>query len=67
MLEEAFRRRGLSYEIVVELDSMDMIKRYVALRLYDSDNSSITLVACVPRLVYDNRLLVTAELVGVKS
>ena len=31
MLEEAFRRRGLSYEIVVELDSMDMIKRYVAL------------------------------------
>ncbi len=37
------------------------------LRLYDSDNSSITLVACVPRLVYDYRLLVTAELVGVKS
>ena len=31
MLEEEFRRRGLSYEIVVELDSMDMIKRYVAL------------------------------------
>ncbi len=37
------------------------------LRLYDSDNSSITLVACVPRLVYDHRLLVTAELVGVKN
>ena len=31
MLEEAFQRRGLSYEIVVELDSMDLIKRYVAL------------------------------------
>jgi len=33
MLEEEFRRRGLSYEIIVELDSMDMIKRYVALGL----------------------------------
>lgn len=33
MLEEEFRRRGLSYEIVIELDSMDMIKRYVALGL----------------------------------
>jgi DNA-binding transcriptional LysR family regulator len=31
MLESEFRRRGLEYEIVVELDSMDMIKRYVAL------------------------------------
>ena len=31
MLEDEFRRRGLSYEVVVELDSMDMIKRYVAL------------------------------------
>jgi DNA-binding transcriptional LysR family regulator len=33
LLEEEFRRRGLSYEIVIELDSMDMIKRYVALGL----------------------------------
>ena len=31
MLEGEFRRQGLDYEIVVELDSMDMIKRYVAL------------------------------------
>ena len=31
MLEGEFRRRGLDYEIIVELDSMDMIKRYVAL------------------------------------
>ena len=37
------------------------------LRLSDTDNASITLVACVPRLVYDHRLLVTAVLVGVKS
>ncbi len=31
MLEQQFRRHGLDYEVVVELDSMDMIKRYVAL------------------------------------
>jgi len=31
MLEEQFQHRGLSHDIVVELDSMDMIKRYVAL------------------------------------
>ena len=31
MIEDEFRRRGLSYEIIVELDSMDMIKRYVSL------------------------------------
>ena len=33
MLEDEFRRRSLPYEIVIELDSMDMIKRYVALGL----------------------------------
>ena len=37
------------------------------LRLYDSEDASITLVSCVPRLVYDHRLLVTAELVAFKS
>ena len=37
------------------------------LKLYDSDNALITLVACVPRLVYDHRILVTAELVGIKN
>ena len=31
ILEEEFRRRGLDYEVIVELDSLDMIKRYVAL------------------------------------
>ena len=31
ILEEEFRRRGVDYDIVVELDSMDMIKRYVEL------------------------------------
>ena len=31
LLESEFKRRGISYQIVVDLDSMDMIKRYVAL------------------------------------
>ena len=31
LMERQFERRGIDYEIVVELDSMDMIKRYVAL------------------------------------
>lgn len=33
LLEREFRRRGLSYEIIVELDSMDTTKRYVGLGL----------------------------------
>ena len=37
------------------------------LRLFDEDGSSIVLVSCVPRLVYDHRLLVIAKLIGVKS
>ena len=38
-----------------------------ALQLHDLGGSTIILVACVPRLVYDHRLLVTAKLVGVSS
>ena len=37
------------------------------LRLYGSNEATITLVSCVPRLVYDHRLLVTAKLVGVSN
>ena len=37
------------------------------LRLYDSDQATLTLVTCVPALTYDHRLLVTARLVGVKA
>ena len=36
------------------------------LRLYDSEQPTITLVTCVPRLLYDHRLLVTARLVGTR-
>ena len=31
LLEEQLRRKRVSYEIIIELESMDMIKRYVAL------------------------------------
>ena len=37
------------------------------LQLHDVGGSTIILVACVPRLVYDHRLLVTAKLVGVNN
>ena len=33
LVEQELQRRGLSYEIVVEVDDMDVIKRYVALGL----------------------------------
>ena len=35
-------------------------------RIYPTDDATITLVTCVPALVYDHRLLVEARLVGVK-
>ncbi|MDA1188866.1 MAG: LysR substrate-binding domain-containing protein [Chloroflexi bacterium] len=41
IVEAEFRRRGLSYEIIVELDSMDIIKRYVALGMGVSIGPSI--------------------------
>lgn len=36
------------------------------LKFYGADVAQLTLVACVPRLVYDHRIVVTAELVGIK-
>ena len=37
------------------------------MRLYDSSNATITLVTCVPSLVYDHRILVTADLIGINE
>jgi LPXTG-site transpeptidase (sortase) family protein len=37
------------------------------LALYDSGGPAITLVTCYPRFVYDQRVVVTAKLVGVKG
>ena len=42
------------------------VLRQDEIRLYNSGWASIHLVSCVPRLVYDHRLVVTGELVGVK-
>ena len=37
------------------------------MKLYDQDGSNLHLVVCVPRLVYDHRLIVTGTLVGVRN
>ena len=44
MLEQEFRRRGARYEVVMELDSMEIIKHYVALGIG---------IAVGPRLAMD--------------
>ena len=38
-----------------------------ALTLYPAEQPTLTLVTCVPRLVYDHRLLVTARFVGFRT
>ena len=40
------------------------IERKENLRVTESSSPMITLVTCVPRLVYDHRLLISAELIG---
>ena len=37
------------------------------LKLFDSGSADVHLVACVPRFVYDHRLVVTGELMGAKT
>lgn len=65
-------------DVFVELESADgrvflykttrtEVMHQDELEFYGSDTAQITLVACVPRLVYDHRIVVTAELVGVKD
>ena len=65
-------------DVFVELESVDgrvflykttrtEVMHQDELQFYGSNMAQITLVACVPRLVYDHRIVVTAELVGVKD
>ena len=65
-------------DVFVELESVDgsiylyrttrtEVMHEDDLELYGSDTAQLTLVACVPRLVYDHRIVVTAELVGIKD
>ena len=37
------------------------------MKMYDTGRPTIHLVTCVPRFVYDHRLIVTGELVGIRS
>ena len=65
-------------DVFVELESFDgrvflykttrtEVMHEDELELYGSDTAQLTLVACVPRLVYDHRIVVTAELVGIRD
>ena len=65
-------------DVFVELESVDgrtflyrttrtEVIHQDAFEFYGSDVAQLTLVACVPRLIYDHRIVVTAELVGIKD
>lgn len=68
-------RQGETVYVIVESEDGSYLYKVTGTRvvhesqmqLWPSDKSVINLVTCVPRLVYDYRLIVTAELVGVKS
>ena len=68
-------RKGEEVYAIVESDTAAYLYRIVEskvvpqedLRLTDADRSSLVLVACVPRLIYDHRLLITGELVGIRG
>ena len=67
-------RNGEDVFVVTDNDAYQYLYRITStkvvhqknMRLFDSGNSNIHLVACVPRLVYDHRIIVTGELVGFK-
>lgn len=68
-------RKGEEVYAVVENGTTAYLYRIVEskvipqeeLRLSDTDQSSLVLVVCVPRFIYDHRLLITGELVGVRG
>ena len=53
------------YEFLYQVTATEVVHQD-DLSLYDTNDSTITLVACVPRLVYDHRILVTGKLVGIR-
>ena len=53
-------------EFLYQITETEVVHQDV-LQLYQTEESTITLVSCVPRLVYDHRLLVIGKLVGVKK
>lgn len=69
ILEEQFKRRGVAYDVAMTLDSMDMIKRYVALGLgvsvgprlaiEESDQDNLGVVSLANFLPVDQAGIVT--------
>ena len=53
-------------EFMYQITSTTVVHRD-DLSLYDTEDSTITLVACVPRLIYDHRIVVSGKLVGVRK
>tara|TARA_B100001750_G_scaffold241328_1_gene252558 strand:- start:248 stop:1069 length:822 start_codon:yes stop_codon:yes gene_type:complete len=53
-------------EFLYEVTHTNVVKAS-SFRLDETDSSVVTLVSCVPKYVYDHRLLVTASLVGIKT
>ena len=68
-------RRGEDVFIIAENGQHQFLYRITSsqvvhqddMKLYDTGQATIHLVSCVPRLVYDHRLIITGELMGEKS
>ena len=68
-------RNGEEVFIIAETGNRQFLYRVTStkvvyqddMKLFDSGRATIHLVSCVPRLVYDHRLIVTGELVADKS
>jgi LPXTG-site transpeptidase (sortase) family protein len=67
-------RRGESVYIIADNNRQQFLYKITStqvvhqndMRLYDTGQATIHLVACVPTLVYDHRLIVTGQLVGIR-
>ena len=68
-------RKGEDVYAIVENGNTSFLYRIIEtkvvhqddIKMYDTGGPTIHMVACVPRLVYDHRLIVTGELVGIRS
>ena len=53
-------------EFMYQITSTTVVHRD-DLSLYETEDAAITLVACVPRLIYDHRIVVSGKLVGIRK
>ena len=53
-------------DYLYEVSETDLI-HHTQMSLYQAGNARVTLVTCFPRLLYDQRLLVTANLIGFRD